>query len=85
MLPLSKTEGKDIWKCILCVLAYVIKVPKTDAKQGHVVNYVLFWNTYLSKVKSLVVTAPVALFSSLSYHIMGNQMGSQAVNWRENN
>lgn len=53
-------------------------------KQDHAVNYVLFWNTFLGKVKLLVVfSAPEALFSSLSYHTMGNQMGSQAVNWRE--
>lgn len=51
------------------------------ANQGRAVNYTLFWNAYLSKVKLFVVlTAPEALFSSLSYHVMGNQMGSQALN-----
>lgn len=44
--PQKKTDEK-IWKCILCDLAYIIKVPQRDAcnsgtNQGHFVNYVLF-------------------------------------------
>lgn len=81
-MPFSSRTEEKILKCVLCDLAYIIEVPQRDAcnsdtNQGHFVNYGLFWYPYLGKMKlSVVVPVLEALFSSLSYHIMGNQMVS---------
>lgn len=82
--PFQQNRKKDLQTYALYPTIYC-KSPQNrcivTANQGRAVNYTLFWNAYLSKVKLFVVlTAPEALFSSLSYHVMGNQMGSQALN-----
>lgn len=73
---LAKQKEPDLEMYTLCPSLHCKSPPKQmhcnrSIKQGHAVNYVLFWNTYLSKVKLLVVfTALEALFSSLSYYIL---------------
>lgn len=75
MLILAKQKEPHLEMYTLCPSLYCKSAPKQmhcnrSIKQGHAVNYVLFWNTYLSKVKLLVVfTILEGLFSS-SYYIL---------------